>query len=391
VRRKTIDSDSRVKKKRSLWKASLLTFIILLVLSSGQAMILAEYMRPNPIIPDEIPRIYDVFPKNIMRPEILVPAEFIFGSIGYWAIVAAVFTLVTHYQTKKHFNTPLRRLSQAAKDVAGGDFSIYVEPTHTPDKYDYTDILFVDFNTMVEELGSIETLKNDFIANVSHEIKTPLAVIQNYATLIKDEKLAPNKRDEYADTIISASSRLNSLVSNILKLNKLENTEIQTSAEDYDLCRQLCDCALNFEDMWEEKNIEFDVDIEDRAIIHANKEMMEIVWHNLFSNALKFTEPGGKVTLAQTSNADAVTVTVSDTGCGMNEDVLKRIFDKFYQGDTSHSQEGNGLGLALSLRVIELVGGSISVKSEPDKGSTFTVRLKPRNDQSVIPRANIII
>ena len=347
------ETDSRVKSKRSLWTASLLTFSILIVLSGGQAMILAEFMGFDGTI----------------------PIEFIFGSMGYWAITSAVFILITQNQTRKRFENPMRRLSQAAKDVAGGDFSIYMEPMHTSDKYDYMDVMFEDFNKMVEELGSIETLKNDFIANVSHEIKTPLAVIQNYATLIKDEKLAPEKRGDYADTIISASIRLNSLVSNILKLNKLENTEIQSAAEDYDLCRQLCDCAITFEELWEDKNIEFEVDIEDRANIHADKEMMEIVWHNLYSNALKFTGAGGTVALKQTSGADMVTVTVSDTGCGMSKDVISRVFDKFYQGDTSHSQEGNGLGLALASRVVELAGGTITVKSEPGKGSVFTVSL----------------
>ncbi|MDR0293260.1 MAG: HAMP domain-containing histidine kinase [Oscillospiraceae bacterium] len=354
MRNRKKETDSRIKVRSNQWLESIITFSVLMVLSGGQAMILAEYMGF----------------------ESAMPVEYILGSIGYWALVTAAFTLVTRYQVKKRFDNPVRRLSQAAKDVASGDFSVIMEPTHTPDKFNYMDVMFEDFNTMVEELGSIETLKNDFIANVSHEIKTPLSVIQNYAALMKDAKLTPEKRDEYADTIINASMRLNSLVSNILKLNKLENTEIQAAAEDYDLCRQLCDCALTFEELWEEKNIEFKVDIEDRAVIRADREMLAIVWRNLFSNALKFTGPGGTVTLKQTSGADTVTVTVSDTGCGMSEDVLKHIFDKFYQGDTSHSQEGNGLGLALTLRVIELVGGSVSVRSEPGKGAAFTVCLK---------------
>ena len=347
------ETDSRIKKKRNPWIASLSTFSILIVLSGGQALILAEYMNFDGTM----------------------PVEFIFGFIGYWAIAASLFALVTHNQLTKRFDNPMRRLSQAAKDVAGGDFSVYVAPLHTADKYDYMDVMCEDFNKMVEELGSIETLKNDFIANVSHEIKTPLSVIQNYATLIKDSKLTPEKRDDYADTIIKATIRLNSLVSNILKLNKLVNTEIQVATEDYDLCRQLCDCALTFEESWEEKNIEFEADIEDRAIISADMDMMEIVWHNLFSNAAKFTEPGGTVTLKQISDADAVTVTISDTGCGMGEDTMRHIFDKFYQGDTSHATEGNGLGLALTLRVLQLSGGTITAKSKPGEGSEFTVRL----------------
>jgi signal transduction histidine kinase len=346
------EADNRIKSRHFPWKAYVLTYFILLVLSAGQAMIYTAYMNLESM-----------------------PPAYIFGMLGYWAIVSGIFTLVTHFQTRKRFDAPLRRLGQAAREVAGGDFSVYVEPIHTADKYDYMDTMFVDFNKMVQELGSIETLKNDFIANVSHEIKTPLSVIQSYASAMKSDELTPEQRRDYADTIITASKSLTQLVTNILNLSKLENQEIPHSFESYDLCRQLSDCALAFEDRWEEKGIEFVANIEDRAIIHADKGMMEIVWHNLLSNAIKFTSTGGSITLTQESNENMVTVVITDTGCGMDAATLPHIFDKFYQADSSHSKEGNGLGLALALRVIELVGASLTVQSEPEKGSTFTVRL----------------
>ena len=144
----------------------------------------------------------------------------------YWAVVAFVFGLITNWQIKKGYDKPTRRLSIAAKKVAEGDFSVYVEPLHTPDQYDYIDVMFTDFNVMVQELGSIETLKNDFVANVSHEIKTPLAVIKNYTGALKKDNLPPETQAEYIDTIIKATDRLSSLISNILRLNKLDNQEI---------------------------------------------------------------------------------------------------------------------------------------------------------------------
>ena len=301
--------------------------------------------------------------------------------MGYWAIVAIIFMSLTRWQIKNQYDIPMRILSNAAKDVANGDFSVYVEPTHTPDNYDYIDVMFTDFNVMVQELGSIETLKNDFVANVSHEIKTPLAVIRNYTTALRNENLSAETRKEYIDTIVKAADNLNTLISNILRLNKLENQEIEIPAEPYNLCVQLYDCALQFESLWEERNIEFSIDAEDKAVIAADKEMLEIVWNNLLSNALKYTAPGGSVSIAQTSEAGSITVSVSDTGCGMDVETVRRIFDKFYQADTSHSGEGNGLGLTLAYRIVEKSRGSLTVKSELGKGSTFTVTIPTiRND-----------
>jgi signal transduction histidine kinase len=343
----------RLKSQHFSWKEFFWTFIVLSTLTAGQALIYDAYLSVEN-----------------------VPPQYIFGITGYWIIVALIFCLFTARQKYKTFDKPMRKLSEAAKQVAEGDFSVYLEPLHRADKKDYVDVMFEDFNKMVEELGSIETLKNDFISNVSHEIKTPLSVIHSYAMALQKVDLSPKLRTEYTNTIISASQKLTTLVINILKLNKLDNQEINHVAEPYDLCRQLCDCALTFENSWEAKNIEFAADIEDRAIIRADESMLEIVWLNLLSNALKFTAPGGTITLSQTSDKDTITVTVADTGCGMDEETMKHIFDKFYQGDTSHSGEGNGLGLALSLRVIELVGGAITVRSEPDQGTTFTVKLK---------------
>ena len=215
---------------------------------------------------------------------------------------------------------------------------------------------------MVEELGSIETLKTDFFSNVSHEIKTPLAIIQNNAELLCMEK-TPEKQKEYAEVIFQTTKRLSELISNILKLNKLEKQAIT---------------PVNYEPVWEKKDIGFDADMEDSVKITADAALMELVWNNLFSNAVKFTEPGGTIKLTEQSDNSEIRVSVEDNGCGMTEETRKHIFDKFYQGDTSHAMAGNGLGLALALRVLQLNDYKIEVESEPGRGSKFTVIIPKR-------------
>lgn len=300
--------------------------------------------------------------------------------ILYWSAVAVGLTLFTRSKIRSTYEEPMQKLAEATRQVAEGDFSVYIPTLHTADKLDYLDVMILDFNKMVEELGSIETLKTDFVSNVSHEMKTPISIIKNYAQLLQLEGLSEEERTEYVKGIESAVTRLSNLIGNILKLNKLENQRIAPEMETYDVCRQLCESVFLFEDALEEKEIELEADLEDRAMIKADENLLELVWNNLLSNAIKFTEPGGSVSIRQTSEEGCVRVSVSDTGCGMRKETRDHIFDKFYQGDPSHSGEGNGLGLALVKRVLVLMDGEIQVTSEEGKGSTFTVTLPAAAD-----------
>lgn len=185
---------------------------------------------------------------------------------------------------------------------------------------------------------------------------------------------------EYAKAVTDASRRLANLITNILKLNKLENQQIFPQAETYDLGEQLCQCLLTFENAWEEKGLDIQTDIQENVLVEADSELLSLVWNNLFSNAVKFTEPGGTLSLTLEVQEDLAVVRVGDTGCGIPPEVGRHIFEKFYQGDTSHATQGNGLGLALVKRVMDIVGGDISVESQVGVGSVFTVKLRRKRD-----------
>lgn len=350
--------DIRVKRKILSWKSALITFAILLVLAAGQAMITNAF-----------PLEYEY-----------APIGYIFGMIGYWAIVAAVFSIHTETQIRNNYDTPTRKLSSAAQKVAGGDFSVYIEPMHASNEYTHMDVLYQDFNKMVERLGSIEILQSNFIANASHELRTPLAIIQNYAEIMDKQDLSEAVRKEYTATILAATRKLAALLTNILKLNQLESGQMTPEIRTYDLCRQLGDCILRFEEQWDEKDIELEVDIEDRRFISADENLMEIVWTNLISNALKFTDRGGTVKITEHAEDGGVAVCISDTGSGMSKETQERMFERFYQGDTSHYKEGNGLGLSLARQVIIRQGGTLMVDSELGRGSAFTVTLKQNEE-----------
>lgn len=304
-------------------------------------------------------------------------------TFGNVLLLSLLCTVIDAVRRKFMVERPVRRIVKGAEKLMQGDLSVRIEPFHSIDSGTGFDTIIDYFNSMAAELEGLETLRADFIANVSHELKTPLAVIQNYATMLQSPNLPNEQRIEYAKAITGQSRRLADLITNILKLNRLENQQIFPSTTRYELGEQLAECLLNFENVWEKKIIDIQTDIEEEVFVESDSELLALVWNNLFSNALKFTETGGTVSVMLKTKGDFATVKVSDTGCGISKETGKHIFEKFYQGDTSHATQGNGLGLALVKRVVDIVGGEISVESEVGKGSVFTVTIRREVDGDV--------
>ena len=291
-------------------------------------------------------------------------------------LLSLIYTIIDALRRKFMVERPVREITEAAEKIVQGDFTVRIKPGSKFGADDTFYRIIECFNKMAEELGSVETLRTYFIANVSHEMKTPLAVIQNYGTLLQTPNLSEEKRLEYAKGVTDGARRLADMMTNILKLNRLENQQIYPQAKEFDLGEQLCECLLQYEKVWEDANIEIDTDIEENVKIKADAELLSLVWNNLFSNAFKFTESGGKVSVTLKTEAEYAVVKVKDTGCGMSAEVGAHIFEKFYQGDTSHATRGNGLGLALVKRVVDIMQGEIAVESAIGKGSTFMVRIR---------------
>ena len=312
----------------------------------------------------------DTMDLTFTQENIAVAAKLTFGNV---VLITLIFGTIDYIRRKIMVDRPVKRITDAAQRIMEGDFSVRVEPLHGAGMEGFNRI-GTAINQMAQELSGTETLRTDFIANVSHELKTPLAVMGNYATMLRQPGITQAQREEYAAAISQAAKKLARLITNILKLNKLENQQIFPTPQVFDLTEQLCQCLLGFEDAWEAKGLEIETDMDEAVKIKSDPELLSLVWNNLISNAVKFTPEGGRITVSLKGEAQFVTVSVTDTGCGISPEVGKHIFEKFYQGDTSHATQGNGLGLALVRRVVDILGGEIGVESVCGQGSTFTVR-----------------
>ena len=286
-------------------------------------------------------------------------------------LVSGITVALMSYFIGRRVLTPLVKLSSASKEVARGNFDVTVSDSS---KMEEVQSAFRNFNAMVRELKSISTLSSDFIANVSHEFKTPLSVIEGYAMLLQDDRLTAQEREDYLNKILVNTRRLNTLLGNILMLSKMETKPLPEQYTRFRLDEQLRQVVAQLEPQWSAKGISFRVRLDEVELL-GWEQVLPYVWSNLISNAIKFSPSGSVIALTLLEQRECAVVTVSDRGCGMEPDVQERIFEKFYQGDTSHKAEGNGLGLALVRQIVELSQGVVEVESQPGKGSTFRVIL----------------
>ncbi len=297
-----------------------------------------------------------------------------FWNIPLWVDLLIIALLVGIFATNaltRWFIYPVKELGYAMEKISEGDFSVRLKTKSSSKEIKE---IFSGFNMMAKELQSTEILQSDFVSNVSHEFKTPINAIEGYSMLLQDGENLTNEQKEYVDKIVFNTHRLSSLTGSILLLSKLENQSIVSKKTSFDLDEQIRKSLLALEGQWASKEIEFDIEMDDTDYV-GNEALLHHIWDNLISNAIKFSDNGTEIKIRLENHADKIVFTISDQGIGIDEETQKHLFDKFYQGDSSRKNEGNGLGLALVKKIIDLEGGEITVKNNEDRGCTFTVVL----------------
>lgn len=308
--------------------------------------------------------------------------DLLFNNVFPWKVplelellcVCLLVGILVTSQLSKYFFNPIKKLRGAMDQVAEGDFSVRLD-----DKSTSKEIMeiYTGFNLMAHELSATEILQSDFVSNVSHEFKTPINAIEGYSTLLQDSDNLDENQREYVEKILLNTQRLSSLVGSVLLLSKLENQQIPSHQTQYRLDEQIRQSVVALEPAWEQKDIEFDLELE-RVSYLGNEPMMRHVWDNLISNAIKFSPAGSTVKLQLTKKPKKLIFTIEDQGPGLTQEAQKHIFDKFFQADNSHKQEGNGLGLALVKRILTIEQGQITAENLPQGGCRFTVTLRTK-------------
>lgn len=267
--------------------------------------------------------------------------------------------------------SPIKKIRDSMTEVSEGNLNISINEAS---RFDEIEDVNHAFNIMVKELRSTEIIQSDFVSNVSHEFKTPLTAIEGYTTMLQADDLSEEEIKEYTNKILFNTNRMSKLVQNILLISKLDNQGIDSKKEIFSIDEQIRQEILATETTWLEKNIDFDVDL-DSVQFYGNSSLTSHVWSNLLGNAIKFSPNGGKIIISLKKLDTNLVFSISDEGEGINEDSKKYIFNKFYQLDTSHKQEGNGLGLALVKKILDIYDGEIDVQNLENKGCKFTVKL----------------
>ncbi|MCE5189976.1 MAG: HAMP domain-containing histidine kinase [Eubacteriales bacterium] len=265
---------------------------------------------------------------------------------------------------------PLRRVIDATNRLAAGDFSTRLRLAGPSAFTELAD----SFNRMAEELGGIEMLRADFVDNFSHEFKTPIVSIKGFAEELKHDDLSPEQRNEYLDIIIGESSRLATLATNVLNLSRVEKQTILANRERFDLTEQVRRCILLFENKLNQRRLNLTIELDEIALV-GDEDLLSQVWINLIDNAVKFTPEGGSIGIRLIQSGNQARFVIQDDGYGISEESQKHVFDKFFQGDPSHSTQGNGLGLSIARRIVTLYGGTIACQSQDGVGTEFTVDL----------------
>lgn len=291
-------------------------------------------------------------------------------SLFWFSLVFLIVGMVLSGYLSYRSLTPLRELIAASDKISKGDYSIR---THLKGPNEFRQ-LSSSFNHMAEELGSVEMLRTDFVNNFSHEFKTPIVSICGFAKILKNDDLTEEERNEYLDIIIQESERLSELSTSVLNLSKIEQQTILTDQKRFNVSEQIRLVIAMMYSKWSDKHIDISFDSEEIYAV-GNEEMLKQVWINLIDNAIKFSPEYGTVDVKAVQSQDGIVFTFADNGKGMSEETAAHIFDKFYQGDTSHSVKGNGLGLTIAKKIVELHGGTIHVSSTEADGSVFEVRL----------------
>ncbi len=344
-----IGKRSVLRNKGSLVRTISL-FVFLIILAAGLITLGTIFLL----------RAFGYFPSRFEGPFIYM-ATFI--------IASALIGTIISYIVAKRVLSPMSDFKEAISEVERGNFDVSVKAEGSPQVIEE---LIESFNRMAKELAGTEMFRSDFINSFSHEFKTPIVSIEGFARRLKKDDLPEEKRREYIDIIISESKRLTKLSSNILMLNKFENQEYITDRATFRIDEQIRSCVLLLEKQWTKKGLEFDIDMEPLEYF-GNVEMLSQVWLNIIGNSIKFSADGSVITIKAFNSGSRIRVSIIDRGEGMDEQTMAHIFERFYQGDSAHASEGNGLGLPLVKRIVELCGGKIRVVSEKGKGTEFTV------------------